>query len=211
MNVAGDDVAPSVFVRPMPPDKRQFDANVLDDLYGPFGRRLAAPFVVIAEHQRDVEAAMAVPPCGDSANRAGRLAAPRVNEVAEDDEALGLRSLDCGRKATEVGVGRRFGNRQRGGAKRSRFAEMQVGDEQRPSRGPKDRSFREQPERFIGDLDHDGAAGKRHAHLPIPDERPLLGVVLHLHLANAVGEFFGTELVAKPIDDQRERHRRRPR
>jgi len=100
--------------------------------------------VVIAAHERDLERRVRAAPLPEGGIQAIDASRPRVEEVAEDDEARRTRSLDEHGEALEIG-GRAAARQWNAARAKGRcLAEMQIGDEHRRTSWPMQRTLRVQ-------------------------------------------------------------------
>ena len=124
------------------------------------GRRVARAVVVVAAHQRHVQAAVLFAPVVQGFENRGRAAGGRVQEVAEEHQPFGAVQRDEIAQPREV-VARgaaRHGLAQR--AEAGGLAQVQVGNEQGLTCWPRDGVAGQQVQRLAGPVD--GGVG-RHA------------------------------------------------
>ncbi len=153
VQVPGQHVAPFPLARVMTEEKGRVPQGFIDHVDAETGRRVAGVTVVVASHHDHGNTRVACPPGVQRIERVGRTAEAAVQKVAQKHDPLGGSPGNGGVETGEIvfrGAGW-HGDAER--AETRGLAEVGVGDEQRPARGPRRHTLGHEQEGFSRHLD----------------------------------------------------------
>lgn len=123
----------------------EMEGNLVQDVAGELdtagGRGEGAATVVVAGDEGEGDVRMGGAPGGDEFEDGGGLRGGGVEEIAAEDDVAGSGALDSHGKAGEVVGGVSFGDGQTVVTEVRRFAEMEIGEEERAGFLPKGAAF----------------------------------------------------------------------